>query len=141
MHWARNVVRNYHEDARGGRSMNFSGVKRAAVAVVVLSVFSFFTAVGCAPLWVGAGAAGGYIIASDERSMGQQVDDSIVTTKVKSRLIADSMVKGFKIDVDTLEGEVTLTGIVGTEAEAERAIELARGVKGVLKVKNNIKVR
>ena len=121
--------------------MSLSGVKRAAVAIAVLAVFSFFTTVGCAPLWVGAGAAGGYIIASDERSMGQQVDDGIITTKVKSRLIADSMVKGFKIDVDTLEGEVTLTGIVGTEVEAERAIELARGVKGVLKVKNNIKIR
>ena len=96
---------------------------------------------GCTPLWIGAGAAGGYIIASDERSMGQRIDDSFITTKVKSRLLADSAVKGFKIDVDTLEGEVTLTGLVSTRAESERAIELARGVKGVVKVKDNIKVR
>lgn len=96
---------------------------------------------GCAPLWVGAGAAGGYIIASDERTMGQRVDDSFITAKVKSKLLADSMVKAFKIDVDTLEREVTLTGIVSTETEAQRVIELARGVKGVVKVKNNIKVK
>jgi hyperosmotically inducible protein len=121
--------------------MNFYGVKRAVGVIVVLSAFFLCTAAGCAPLWLGAGAAGGYIIASDERTMGQQVGDGVITTKVKSRLIADSMVKGFKIDVDTLEGEVTLTGIVGTDEEAERAIELARGVKGVVKVKNNIKVR
>lgn len=105
-----------------------------------LTIFMFFAA-GCAPLWVGAGAAGGYIIASDERTMGQRVDDSFITAKVKSRLLADSMVKGFKIDVDTLEREVTLTGIVSTDKEAQKAIELARGVKGVVKVKNNIKVK
>ena len=73
--------------------------------------------------------------------MGQRIDDSLITTRVKSKLLADSEVKGFKIDVDTLEGEVTLTGIVGTKTEADRAIELARGVRGVLKVKDNIKVR
>lgn len=108
--------------------------------ILFLTIFIFFT-IGCAPLWVGAGAAGGYIIASDERTMGQRVDDSLITAKVKTRLLADSMVKGFKIDVDTLEAEVTLTGIVGTDTEAQKAIELARGVKGVVKVKNNIKVK
>lgn len=108
--------------------------------MIFLAVSCFFT-IGCAPLWVGAGAAGGYIIASDERSMGQRVDDSFITAKVKSRLLANSMVKGFKIDVDTLEGEVTLTGIVSADIEAQKAIELARGVKGVVKVKNNIKVK
>lgn len=105
-----------------------------------LTILMLFVA-GCAPLWVGAGAAGGYIIASDERTMGQRVDDSFITAKVKSKLLADSMVKAFKIDVDTLEREVTLTGIVSTETEAQRVIELARGVKGVVKVKNNIKVK
>jgi hyperosmotically inducible protein len=104
------------------------------------SIFVFFVT-GCAPLWVGAGAAGGYIIASDERPVGQRFDDSLITAKVKSRLLADSMVKGFRIDVDTVEREVTLTGIVSTDTEAKRAIDLARGVKGVVKVKNNIKVK
>ncbi|MGA1863465.1 MAG: BON domain-containing protein [bacterium] len=108
--------------------------------ITFLTIFMLFLA-GCAPLWVGAGAAGGYIIASDERTMGQRVDDSFITAKVKSKLLADSMVKAFKIDVDTLEREVTLTGIVSTETEAQRVIELARGVRGVVKVKNNIKVK
>ena len=104
-------------------------------------IVCFFFSAGCTPLWVGAGAAGGYIIASDERTVGQMFDDSFITAKVKSRLLADSMVKGFKIDVDTLEGEVTLTGIVSSDIEAQKAIELARGVKGIVKVKNNIKVK
>jgi len=115
--------------------------KYPGFAVIIILILSFFFMNGCAPLWIGAGAAGGYIIASDERSMGQRIDDSFITTKVKSKLLADSTVKGFKIDVDTLEGEVTLTGIVSKRAEGERAIELARGVKGVVKVKDNIKVR
>ncbi len=122
------------------RSRLFS-IKSLIPGFMLLLAISFLFTIGCAPLWVGAGAAGGYIIASDERSMGQRVDDSFITTKVKSKLLADSMVKGFKIDVDTLEGEVTLTGIVSTDKEAQRAIELARGVKGVVKVKNNIKVK
>ncbi len=107
---------------------------------MILVITLFFTA-GCAPLWVGAGAAGGYIIASDERSIGQRVDDSVITTKLKSKLLADPKVKGLKIDVDTVEGEVTLTGIVSSTEEAERAIEIARNVKGVIKVKNNLKVK
>jgi hyperosmotically inducible protein len=116
-------------------------LKRAVICITFFLAGLFFFTFGCTPFWLGAGAAGGYIIASDERSMGQRVDDSFITAKVKSRLLADSMVKGFKIDVDTLEREVTLTGIVSTTTEAERAIELARGVRGVVKVKNNIKVK
>ena len=81
------------------------------------------------------------MLASDERSVGQRVDDGFITSKIKSKLLAHSKVKGLKIDVDTLEGEVTLTGIVGSTEEAETAIELARGVKGVVKVKDNIKVK
>lgn len=115
--------------------------KYPGFAVIILLILSFFFINGCTPLWIGAGAAGGYIIASDERSMGRRIDDGFITTKVKSKLLADSTVKGFKIDVDTLEGEVTLSGLVSTKAEGERAIELARGVKGVVMVKDNIKVR
>ena len=122
------------------RSSIFS-IKSLMPGFILFLTVSFFFTAGCAPLWLGAGAAGGYIIASDERSVGQRFDDSFITAKVKSKLLADSMVKGFKIDVDTLEGEVTLTGIVSTEKEAKRAIDLARGVKGVVKVKNNITVK
>jgi osmotically-inducible protein OsmY len=124
-----------------GEDMKIFRKKYPGFAVIIVLILSFFFINGCTPLWIGAGAAGGYIIASDERSMGRRIDDSVITTKVKSKLLADSTVKGFKIDVDTLEGEVTLTGLVSTRAEGERAIELARGVKGVVKVKDNIKVR
>ena len=129
------------QDNRGEAMKIFRKKYPEFAVIMVLIVCCFFFINGCTPLWIGAGAAGGYIIASDERSMGQRLDDSFITTKVKSKLLADSSVKGFKIDVDTLEGEVTLTGLVSTRAEGERAIELARGVKGVVKVKDNIKVR
>ncbi|MBN2373864.1 BON domain-containing protein [bacterium] len=116
-------------------------LKRAFLGAALFLMVSFFSTTGCTPLWVGAGVAGGYMIASDERSVGQWIDDSVITSNVKSKLLAHSKVKGLKIDVDTIEGEVTLTGIVGSKEEADIAIELARGVQGVVKVKDNLKVR
>jgi osmotically-inducible protein OsmY len=66
------------------------------------------------------------------------IDDSAVTAKVKSTLLADAQVKGTKIDVDTSNGTVTLTGNAATAAEKARAEQLAQGVEGVRAVRNNI---
>jgi hyperosmotically inducible protein len=69
-----------------------------------------------------------------ERSTGEVIDDATITTKVKSSLLADPQVSGLDINVDTSRGVVSLTGIVNTERERQRAIELARGVNGVRRV-------
>jgi hyperosmotically inducible protein len=60
---------------------------------------------------------------------------------VKSKLLDDPLVKGLKIDVDTREGVVFLTGAVGSDAEMEKAIQLAKETNGVREVKANLTLK
>jgi len=99
-----------------------------------------FLMIGCAPAVIGAGATGGYKVVTDERSVGRIWDDSTITTKINARLIKDPMVRTRKIDVDTIDGHVILTGIVQTEKEVQRAVAIAGKVPGVKKITRNIQV-
>jgi len=74
------------------------------------------------------------------RSLGEHIDDATITAEVKTRLLDDPLVKGLKIDVDTREGIVFLTGSVGSQKESARAIEIARATNHVKDVKPNIVV-
>jgi hyperosmotically inducible protein len=75
------------------------------------------------------------------RSAGDVIDDGTITTKVKTKLFADSILKGFSIDVDCFQGEVTLTGAVKTPREKERAEDIARKTLGVRRVNNLLKIQ
>jgi hyperosmotically inducible protein len=65
------------------------------------------------------------------QSVGEAYDDSTITTKVKTSLLADSVVSASNIDVDTTNGAVSLNGIVKSEQERQRAIQLAQSTQGV----------
>ncbi len=67
-------------------------------------------------------------------SVGGVVDDTIITTKIKSSFMADPTVSALDIGVDTSQGVVTLTGIVNNEQERQRAIHLAQETAGVKQV-------
>jgi hyperosmotically inducible protein len=69
----------------------------------------------------------------------QTTSDAGITAKVKSALAADEMVKARNIDVDTVRGVVTLNGTVGSAAEKERAMQIARNTSGVSQVKDNLR--
>jgi hyperosmotically inducible protein len=75
------------------------------------------------------------------KSAGETVDDAVITSSINGKIIADDKLKFFKIDVDTFNGNVTLSGAVNSKEEEQRAIEIAQGVKGVKSVKSNLKVR
>jgi hyperosmotically inducible periplasmic protein len=77
---------------------------------------------------------------SPDRSLGEHIDDAGITIKVKSRLGEDPGVKALRIDVDTRAGVVFLTGTVRSEAEKERAITLAKEIKGVRDVQANLMI-
>lgn len=74
-------------------------------------------------------------------SAGRVIDDSVITGKVKSALIADSTTKAYQIEVETYQGTVQLSGFVDSNDARSRAVELARGVDGVKEVENALEVR
>jgi hyperosmotically inducible protein len=71
----------------------------------------------------------------------EAVTDAGITTKVKSKLLADPDVSGLRIDVDTLDGVVTLSGTVGSAAERMRALDLAGKVENVKRVEDKLTLR
>ena len=74
-------------------------------------------------------------------SVGTRIDDSVVTTKVKSALLADPDVKSSDIKVETRNGEVMLSGFVNNQMQVDRAILVARGVPGTTEVANRMTVK
>lgn len=74
------------------------------------------------------------------QTTGEQVDDGIIVTKVKSKLAADSEINPFNIDVDSNDGVVTLQGTVAKNEARSKAEQHARDTEGVVRVINLIKV-
>lgn len=72
---------------------------------------------------------------------GRVVDDSVLTAKVKSALIADETTKAYQISVTTFEGTVQLSGFVDDAEARRKASQVASNVEGVRDVKNELEVR
>jgi trehalose synthase-fused probable maltokinase len=98
-------------------SMKLSNLLKAQVAVVLAVL-----------ILMGCGAMAG------RQSARAAADDTTITTKVKSSLLADPVVSAIAIDVDTTNGVVSLNGIVNSEQERQRAVQLAQAVMGVKRV-------
>lgn len=80
-------------------------------------------------------------IAAEGDSVGTKVSDAAITTKVKAAFATDDTVEALDIKVDTdRDGMVLLSGTANTKAEADKAVRLAKSVKGVAGVKDNIKI-
>ncbi len=97
--------------------MRLSSLFKAHAAVVV----AVLILVGCSAM-------------TGHQSPSAAANDSAITTKVKSNLLADSVVGALAIDVDTTDGVVSLTGFVDNEQERMRAVQLAQAVSGVKQV-------
>jgi osmotically-inducible protein OsmY len=79
--------------------------------------------------------------ATKHESAGAYVDDSVITTKVKAAVLQEPSLKSAEINVETYKGVVQLTGFVSSRANIDKAVEIARGVKGVTSVKNDMIVK
>ncbi len=104
--------------------MNIMNLKKLTAAALL-----------CAAVVTGACAASG-----TERSTGAVIDDTVISTKVKTALIEDPVTKAHQIDVTVNKGVVQLAGAVDTQASKTQAGMLAQKVQGVTQVKNSLSV-
>jgi osmotically-inducible protein OsmY len=74
------------------------------------------------------------------KTVGETIDDTSITTRVKTAMLNDPAVGGLRIDVDTYKGVVTLSGRVKSPSERDQAISLARRTSGVVQVKDALQV-
>lgn len=78
---------------------------------------------------------------STSQTPGEYLDDSAITTKVKAAILNDPDVNVMEVSVETYDGDVQLSGFVSSEADATRAVQIARDVEGVKSVSNNMQLR
>ncbi|HYT56120.1 MAG TPA: BON domain-containing protein [Verrucomicrobiae bacterium] len=74
-------------------------------------------------------------------TMGQNIDDTTITTSVKTKLAAEKGITLTRVQVDTNRGVVQLTGVVDSASDRSKAEQIARGVGGVKSVVNNLQVK
>ena len=103
-------------------------MKKTGLIAAVLSAFLAVSVVGCAST-------------SKSEGTGEYVDDAVLTTKVKAAIFNEPGLKSTEINVETYKGVVQLSGFVNSQADINKAVEVARSVKGIVSVKNNMKLK
>ena len=88
-----------------------------------------------------AGAKVGGATAKAANQAAEALANGAITAKIKSKMVLDDLVKARNIDVDTNGSVVTLTGVVGSEAERQRALQLAKQTEGVTSVIDHLRVQ
>jgi osmotically-inducible protein OsmY len=83
----------------------------------------------------------GCAVQRGQETVGAYVDDSGITTLVKARFVENKQVDAAAISVETLKGTVMLSGFAKNASERATAESIARGVKGVTNVRNEIAIR
>ena len=103
-------------------------MKLRNILAITATAVALLTATGCA-------------VQRGQESVGAYVDDTGITTMIKSRFVENKQVDATAISVETLKGTVMLSGFAKNATERTTAETIARGVKGVTSVKNEIVVR
>ena len=100
--------------------------------------FNGFAAFVCAVLLAAVlGCAG----TSTKEGTGEYVDDTVITTKVKTAIFNEPSLKSAEINVETFKGTVQLTGFVSSRAAIDKAVDVTRGVSGVTSVRNDMRLK
>jgi osmotically-inducible protein OsmY len=86
-------------------------------------------------------AVAGCASTSTQESTGQYVDDSAITTKVKTAIFNEPSLKSAEINVETFKGRVQLSGFVSSQANINQAVQVAQSVGGVTSVKNDMRLK
>jgi osmotically-inducible protein OsmY len=101
---------------------------RFATVSVLFAAVALTTLAGCAST-------------QNKESTGQYMDDTAITTKVKSAILNDPSLKSAEINVETFKGRVQLSGFVSSRASIDRAVQVAQAVSGVSSVANDMRVK
>jgi osmotically-inducible protein OsmY len=78
---------------------------------------------------------------SKHEGTGEYIDDSVITTKVKAAVLNEPTLKSSEVNVETYKGVVQLSGFVNSEADITKAADVARSIKGVTSVKNDMHLK
>lgn len=105
------------------------------IATTTLTAVMAITLVACSKQTDTTGTAAPAI------TVGTQIDDSVVTTRVKTALLDQIDIKGSDIAVETRKGEVMLSGFVANQSQIDQAITVAQGVEGVTSVNNKLAIK
>jgi osmotically-inducible protein OsmY len=76
-----------------------------------------------------------------QEGTGEYVDDTVITSKVKAAILKEPGLKVAEINVETFKGIVQLSGFVSSKGDQSKAVEVARGVKGVSSVKDDMQLK
>lgn len=103
-------------------------MKNLRIVSTLLAAIMLTSVVACAPT-------------AKTESVGEYIDDSAITASVKSAFVADPTLKATEINVETYKGIVQLSGFVAQQGDIANASTVARNVKGVKSVKNDIRLK
>lgn len=76
-----------------------------------------------------------------KESTGEYIDDSLITTRVKTAVLNEPTLKSSEINVETFKGVVQLSGFVNSQADIQKAADVAGNVKGVVSVRNDMRLK
>lgn len=77
----------------------------------------------------------------DQAGTGEYIDDTVITAKVKAEIVRDPSLSAAEINVETFKGVVQLSGFVSSRRDMNEAVRVARGVEGVVSVKNDMRLK
>jgi osmotically-inducible protein OsmY len=103
-------------------------MKQLKYFITIFTAIVFMSILGCAATTKSEGP-------------GEYIDDSLITTKVKAAIVNEPTLKATEINVETFKGVVQLSGFVSDQSDISRAEQVARGVKGVKSVKNDMRLK
>lgn len=103
-------------------------MKQFKMMVSFMLAAVFVTMLGCAST-------------ASKEGTGEYIDDTVITTKVKAAILNEETLKSAEINVETFKGVVQLSGFVNSEADIAKAASVARGIKGVTSVKNDMRLK
>ena len=103
-------------------------MKQLKMMTMVFVALAFATLLGCAST-------------STKSSTGEYIDDTLITTKVKAAILNEESLKSAEVNVETFKGVVQLSGFVNSQADIAKAAQVAREVKGVTSVKNDMRLK